>query len=923
MTRRSIGAALGLILGIALATISGVRLPFWLLLPFVIAGGAATVRYILLERRWISAPVAVILAAGLMSLPVGYWRAAQKTGTPQAGSLRKAIASAPERAAIHIRGQVNGEPELRGASGGDIRVRVAAIKLSDTDEWREVTPANVLIRVTTTKAATAEQRARFKQVFDLRAYGYELEFETKIRAPEPVLHPGEFDFEAFLLRSDMIARFTCHIARVRILEESRGNPLVELALATKRNFLLTYKQTIRAPASKLVAAATLGTRRVVEKTEYKGLQITDTFRHAGVGHVLAVSGLHVSVVSLLLYFVLKSTGLRPKVFVPIHILFLVLFALLTGARPSSMRAVVMNAVILSAFAYLHYDIRRATFIGIALSAFVILLHRPLVLFAPSFVLSFGAVLSLILISPTLHRWLGLQRGFSLFFVTAWIGAVRLPALLNPWNLMGLVGALLLAVREGKRLNHRYPTMWSIGIERLPNALTLFIAAQLAIQLGMMIPLSAWFFGRFPIAGVVINLLAIPAIGVLVQVGILTGLLGLIPGIGIWLAMPFGAAATVIGRFFFDIAYAGATWFPFPATPKPSGTWLVLYYLVLAGVLALEPLRMRIQGLIYRHYPGYRSRRQLPILVAIVPVLLALMPLTNLLPTREQVEHVICCATGKYPVVCVVTDNRRSLLINAGDAFTADRTVFEVLRTHGAADIDTAVIAGFQPSMGNEGIAALAPKLKIGECWAPLVVDDPATYTEQIGDSYVTGQAAAGQGWATAYGEAYGNLVASLRETKTPLHQLTPGPVVQRSGLELHALPGPSTLSGRFVSSARTTILQMQTGEFKWLILSDSTPEAVTECVTKPSDILVVSDLSSRKSFEPLLDAAVKAAKPRVVILCGRWTPRDFDPNHWASQHDGLELFHTAHDGAVLASFHNGRQRLRLEGFTTKRRIELD
>ena len=66
---------------------------------------------------------------------------------------------------------------------------------------------------------------------------------------------------------------------------------------------------------------------------------------------------------------------------------------------------------------------------------------------------------------------------------------------------------------------------------------MFLSAQLAIQFGMMLPLSAWFFGQFPIAGVFVNLLAIPAIGILVQLGMLTGLVGLIPVVGNVLAMP--------------------------------------------------------------------------------------------------------------------------------------------------------------------------------------------------------------------------------------------------------------------------------------------------------------------------------------------------------------------------------------------------
>lgn len=123
-------------------------------------------------------------------------------------------------------------------------------------------------------------------------------------------------------------------------------------------------------------------------------------------------------------------------------------------------------------------------------------------------------------------------------------------------------------------------MW---YRRFPRALQRLIAAQCAIQLGLIIPLSGLYFGHFSVAGILVNLAAIPLIGVFVQAGLLFGLLDLIPVAGGALAWVPEQIAIVSGRLFFEIAHVGAGIFPYPEVPPISPALLPLYYL---GLLAL-------------------------------------------------------------------------------------------------------------------------------------------------------------------------------------------------------------------------------------------------------------------------------------------------------------------------------------------------
>ncbi len=927
MVLRSVTVALSYVAGIVAATLLRTVIPAPVLLLLMLPGVAATVRLCRDERRWVTYPRCVtVLAVVLVGLPLGYWRTMQRVGPPRPGSLRAVLQSTPEDTPIMLRGSVAAEPDVRDECKLDLHVRVAQVSL-DGGEWQTVIPDKVLLRVTRTARAGVEQVDAMDRLMDLEAYGYLIEVETRCDPARKALNPHEFSFARFLEQHGLVAWLKAGIGNVRIVEESRGNLFVELALAAKRRFLGVYRHAIRSPASLLTAAATLGTRRAVEKREFRGRDIAKMFRHAGVGHVLAVSGLHVTVISLLLYFLFEFTGLRPRVFVPPLILFLLVFALLTGARPSSMRAVIMNAVILAAFAYFRFDLRRATYIGLALASLVILLVSPLILYSPGFLLSFGAVLSLVLITPTLDRWLCRLRGFSLLFATVWftlvltLGAFHLSFFLNPLNVIGTAGLLWCLVLLGGRLNEQRPRAWRIGLDRLPAALRLLISAQFSIQLGMMIPMSAWFFGQLPVAGVLVNLIAIPAIAVLVQLGMLTGLLGLVPVLGRYLAAPFGASATLAADFFYWLAYAGAEIFPFPATPKPSPTWLVAYYLVLAGLLSIESWRIRVQSVLYRWWPGVAAakRRALAIICA-VPVLMAMLPLAGLRPVPTSCKRVTCLAQGRFPIVTLAGTRGKLALINAGDRYGGERVVFDVIRGQGAAAVDTAVLAGPHPAAGNWGLAALLGKMDVRRCLVPLVASETETYLKTVGDDYLRDKARKGEYWAADYDRAYAALVEALDSKGVPLLRMRAGELLEWDNLRLSVLRPLSKMPERFVSSAKTALLGVDFGGYRWLIVTETTVDAIDAAVPRGEsgyDVLVLPAPNRPEFHRPIVDAAVEAATPRVVIVTGDRVSRAFDIERWARDTGTFELFVTARDGAVTGDLTTDG-RLRLRGFASGR-----
>ena len=933
-TPRLVAVAGAFIVGIVLAVNSRAVLPAALLLPLSALGLAAGLWGYAEERRWRERPPWLPLAAAvLFALPLGYWRAAGSVGPPPAGSLRAVLEALPDRARIEIQGVLDREPEQRASGEGLLGVRVDRVRAEAEGAWRAVPPGRLLLRVRPPRAADTAGRQALERLLDVRAYGYRIEARLALERPEPPLNPGEFDLQAYLFQNGWLAQGRCGSGEVRVLQTARGGALTELALELKRQFLNTYKATVREPGSRLIAGATLGARRALERVDYRGWDMQQIFRRAGVGHVLAVSGLHVSVVTLLLYGLFRLAGLRPRQFTPVLIFFLVLFAILTGARPSSVRSVIMHAVALIAFSYFRSGLQQATYVGLALSSFLILLFdNPLVLYSPGFLLSYGAVLALVVVAPPLYRWLLRLRGLRLL---AWLGAFalllalygRYPRAFNdPLVWLGVAGLCAALDRAGRAANERWPRLRGLGLQRLPRVLTLFGAAQVAIQIGMMIPLSAWFFGHFPLAGVLVNPIAIPAIGVLIQLGMVTGLIGLLPAVGPLLALPFGIAASLTADFFYALAWLGAAFVPYPVMPRPTPLWMAGYYLALGLVLSLPRWRTPAQAWLYRACaPGSRGAARLAVLGRVAVAALALAPLWRLPPRPPRLQTITCLAADRYPLLALVSREGRCVTINAGHRFAGGQWLFQGLRSRGATAVDTAILCGPQPDAGNEGLAALSEQCPIGRCYAPFLSEDPAAYLEAVGDAYLAGEARRGAAWAARYPAAYAALQAALRRAGTPLLPLRPGPVESWRDLQVEVRLPPPARAGRFAASAGTALVALRARGFRWWVVTDGTPESLRAALaaeTEPCDVLVLPELGARKTYRELLDTAVALTRPRAIVLSGRPSARAeaFDAAAWAAG-AGCPVLCTARDGAVTASFGRGGA-LALRGLASGRSVTL-
>lgn len=188
-------------------------------------------------------------------------------------------------------------------------------------------------------------------------------------------------------------------------------------------------------------------------------------KYAAVGamHVLAVSGLHVGIVMLILGFFLKPVKRLPRgksIFLILVLVGIWLYVLLTGMSSSVMRAAIMFS-----FIQIGREIKRENGIyqSIFISAFIMILMQPLVIFQVGFQLSYAAVIGIVYLQPKIYN----------LFYTRWLV---------------------------------FDKIWQIS--------SVSLAAQLAT-----FPIALYYFHQFPTYFLLSNLLVIPMAFLILLIGV--------------------------------------------------------------------------------------------------------------------------------------------------------------------------------------------------------------------------------------------------------------------------------------------------------------------------------------------------------------------------------------------------------------------
>lgn len=269
------------------------------------------------------------------------------------------------------------------------------------------------------------------------APGAQVELTAQVYHPAGRDNPGGFDFREYLLQRNI--RYGVYGAD-GLTSIDAGFSLRGWVAAFRHDLSLRLMDVMGGEAGAYAAAMLLGTRDFIPEDDRAA------FNELGIAHILSVSGYHVGVLAAMLALLMRPIPLARKARFALEAAVLAAYCLLTGGNAPVIRA----ALLLLWREFTRVQHRQVLPLHmLCITALVQLIFNPTQLTSPSFQLTYGAMLGLLLVYP----WVRQRRTFR--------------------------------------------TRWA---QKLWEA----FAASLAAQIGILMPQLYW-FGELPLMSIALNM----------------------------------------------------------------------------------------------------------------------------------------------------------------------------------------------------------------------------------------------------------------------------------------------------------------------------------------------------------------------------------------------------------------------------------
>lgn len=323
-------------------------------------------------------------------------------------------------------------------------------------------------------------------------------------------NPGGYNEKAYKQGNGILSA----LEQVEIYEEQRPCFAWREALDRfQRRIADVYAVLFDEKNASLASAMVLGDKKNLNS------DIKELYQRNGIAHLIAISGLHIAMIGGTLYKLLRRTIGSYPVSAMVGAAFIIVYGVMTGLSGATFRAVVMLLVSIGAdVTGRHYDGLTA----LSLALLVMLIENPYQFTQAGFLLSFGAVLGIVLILPMWKSWF-----------------TKLPGCLEGW------------------------------------------CVSVSVQL-VLTPIMLYFFYEIPVYSILLNVIVVPVMNVLLALLIVCGILG---GASINLATLPAIVAKLIFSLYewlcrVSEVLPGHTF----CTGKPKLWWLLIYYILLGLIV---------------------------------------------------------------------------------------------------------------------------------------------------------------------------------------------------------------------------------------------------------------------------------------------------------------------------------------------------
>lgn len=406
----------------------------------------------------------------------------------------------------------------------DEQVVVEGVVIDEVDEREKNTRLTVrldtlsdeILKESTKAIVVVDRYPEFK-------YGDRLKIKGNLTKPENFKNENgrEFDYVSYLAKDNIF--YIVPFSTAELLSQNHGNLVKSSLFRVKHMFIREISELIPDPHVSLMGGLIVGAKQSL------GTELQDDFRKTGIIHIVVLSGYNVTIVADA---IMRFFSFLPHMFgITLGVISIIFFAILTGASATIVRASIMALLVILARATGRtYAVTRALFIA---GFFMVLENPKIVMFDPSFQLSFLATLGLIYVVPLI------ERHFRLV-----------------------------------------PTKFQLRE---------FATATVATQI-FVLPLLLFMMGELSLVALPVNLLILIFIPVTMLFGFLTGVFGFISST---LAFPFALVSYLLLAYELKVVELFAS-LPFASVSIPYfPIWLMITVYILYGFIMMRMYKVKV------------------------------------------------------------------------------------------------------------------------------------------------------------------------------------------------------------------------------------------------------------------------------------------------------------------------------------------
>ncbi|MED0961288.1 DNA internalization-related competence protein ComEC/Rec2 [Bacillus paramycoides] len=235
------------------------------------------------------------------------------------------------------------------------------------------------------KIQSASEKKQLQRLYA----GISCEFKGKVKEPQTARNFHAFDYRNYLYQQKI--HFIFDVTNISECQKTSLS-LVQWIFLLRQQAISKVTEMFPEQSGAFMNALLFGDRQQMT------FEVEEQYQQFGLIHLLAISGSHIVLLMVMMYFVLLRSGVTKEVATVCLIVCIPLYMIIAGASPSVVRASITGVLLLVAFMC---SVRLSSLDALSITAICMLIYNPYLVFNIGFQFSFVGSFALLLSAPIL------------------------------------------------------------------------------------------------------------------------------------------------------------------------------------------------------------------------------------------------------------------------------------------------------------------------------------------------------------------------------------------------------------------------------------------------------------------------------------------------------------------------------------------